>query len=52
MALQLSLDELQAQTIDHLCLGELRVGEAKLKACEEVRRRPWASISECGLPAP
>lgn len=32
MALQLSLDELQSETVDHCkCLGEFSTGEAKPK---------------------
>lgn len=53
MALLLSLDELQTEPIDHCkCLGEFSVGEAKPKACEEVRRLPWDPLSKCGLLAP
>lgn len=53
MALQLSLDELQTEAIDHCKrLGEFSAGEAKRKACEEVRRLPWDRLSECGLLAP
>lgn len=53
MALQLSLDELQNEAIDHCkCVGELSVGEAKPKTYEEVRRLPWDPFFECGLHAP
>lgn len=53
MALQLSLDELQTESIDHCkCLGDFGVGEAKPKACEEERRLLWDPLSECGLSAP
>lgn len=53
MALQLSLDELQTEAIDHCKrLGEFSVGKADPQACEEVRRLPWDPLSECGLLAP
>ena len=53
MVLQLSLDELQTEAIDHCkCLGEFSVGEAKPKAYEEVRKLPWDPFLECGLLAP
>lgn len=53
MALQLPLDELQTEAVDHCkCLGEFSVGEAKPKAYEEVRKLPWDPFCECGLLAP
>lgn len=50
MALQLSLDELQTEAIDHCkCLGEFSVGEAKPRAYEEVRKLQRDPLHECGL---